>query len=249
MHNIARPNSLVRFSELCLFAAVAATTSSMVSAAITPTTSAASASAMMSLEAAHGPSVSSSSAASPIVEAAATSTLTITGTPAKAVIAGQVYIFQPIAKDAAGKTLTFSIANKPGWASFNTTSGALRGTPSAADVGAYSNILIRTSDGTTTVALPAFAVTVEQIGVKSATLSWAAPTENSDGSALTNLAGYRICYGASSTAVTHTITVSTVGITTYVVSNLSSGAYYFAIVAYNTAGVQSKKSNIVSAKL
>jgi hypothetical protein len=248
MHNIARPNSLVRFPELCLFAAVAATTSSMVSAATTLMNSGRSASATVSYESAYSPSVSSG-AASAIVEAAATSALTITGTPAKSVIAGQAYVFQPTVKDTAGKTLTFSIANKPGWASFNTASGALRGTPTAANVGTYSNIIIRTSDGTAAAALPTFAVTVTQIGVKSATLSWAAPTENADCSALTNLAGYRICYGASSAALTHTITVRTVGITTYVVSNLSSGTYYFAIVAYNTAGAQSKQSNIVSAKL
>ena len=174
---------------------------------------------------------------------------TIAGTPAKSVIAGQAYFFKPTATVAAGKKLSFAIANKPAWARFNTANGALGGTPSIADIGSYSNIDISASDGSTKVKLPAFAIGVTQIGSNSATLSWAAPTENSDGSALVNLAGYRIRYGTSKTALTHTITVSSVGITTYVISNLDSGTYYFALMAYNSAGVESRLSNIVAKKV
>src|SRR5450631_275502 len=171
---------------------------------------------------------------------------TIAGAPAKSVVAGQAYAFKPTATVAAGKTLSFSIAHKPAWASFSTSTGALGGRRAAANVGTYSNIGISASDGTTKVALPAFAITVTQIGTKSATLSWAAPTTNADGSALTNLAGYVIYYGTSKTALSHSITISSVGITTYVISNLGSSTYYFAILAYNASGVQSNLSNIVS---
>ena len=96
--------------------------------------------------------------------------------------------------------------------------------------------------------MPAFAISVTQVGTKSVTLSWAAPTENSNGTPLTNLAGYHIEYGTSRTALTHKINVASVGLTTYVISNLSSGTYYFAITAYNSSGLQSTESNIVSAK-
>jgi hypothetical protein len=122
---------------------------------------------------------------------------------------------------------------------------SINGTPSKPNVGSYSNIDISASDGTTKVALPAFAITVTQIGSKAATRSGSAPT-NSDGSALTNPAGYRIYFGTSSTSLTNSITVSSVGITSYVIGNLNSGTYYFAIMAYSTAGVQSQLSNIVS---
>ena len=171
---------------------------------------------------------------------------TIAGTPAISVVAGQAYAFKPTATVAAGKTLSFSIANKPAWATFSPSTGVLGGTPAAANVGTYSNIGISASDGTTKAALPAFAITVTQIGTKSVTLSWAAPTTNSDGSTLTNLAGYRIYYGTSKTDLSHTLTLSYVGITTYVISNLGSGTYYFAILAYNALGVQSNLSNIVT---
>jgi len=79
-----------------------------------------------------------------------------------------------------------------------------------------------------------------------ATLSWQAPTTNTDGTALTNLAGYYIRYGTSAASMNQLITVGTTGITTYVVDNLAAGTYYFAISAYTAAGVQSSLSAIVS---
>ncbi len=70
------------------------------------------------------------------------------------------YNFQPKASDADGNTLKFSIQNKPRWLVFNTTTGKLSGTPSSANVGTYSNIVISVSDGTSTASLPAFSITV-----------------------------------------------------------------------------------------
>ena len=81
------------------------------------------------------------------------------------------------------------------------------------------------------------------------TLSWSAPTENTNGSALTNLAGYIIYYGTSASAMTQTIDINTVGVLNYVVDNLSAGSWYFQIVAVNAAGEQSSPSAIVSASI
>ena len=81
------------------------------------------------------------------------------------------------------------------------------------------------------------------------TLSWSAPTENTNGSALTNLTGYIIYYGTSASAMTQTIDINTVGMLTYVVDNLSAGSWYFQIVAVNAAGVQSSPSATVSASI
>jgi hypothetical protein len=82
--------------------------------------------------------------------------------------------------------------------------------------------------------------------VGTATLSWVAPSQNTDGSALTNLAGYRIYYGTGADALTDVIDVPTVGITDYVVDNLTAGTYYFSIRAYTSAGTESDLSNVVS---
>src|SRR2546421_6575422 len=85
---------------------------------------------------------------------------TISGNPATSVVAGQNYSFTPTTTDPSGKTLTFSISNKPSWANFNAGTGQLSGTPASANVGTYSNIMISVSDGTSNAALPAFAITV-----------------------------------------------------------------------------------------
>jgi len=83
----------------------------------------------------------------------------------------------------------------------------------------------------------------------SVTLSWSAPTENTNGSALTNLSGYVIYYGTSASAMTQTIDINTVGMLTYVVDNLSAGTWYFQIVAVNAAGDVSSPSATVSASI
>jgi len=71
-------------------------------------------------------------------------------------------------------------------------------------------------------------------------LSWAAPTQNTNGSSLADLAGYRVYYGTSADALTQVIDVANV--TSYVVSGLSPGTYYFAVAAYSSAGTQSALS-------
>lgn len=172
----------------------------------------------------------------------------IGGAPTEAVAAGSVYAFTPKAAVEWSLKPTFSITDKPKWATFNTTTGELTGTPTASDVGTDTGVHIAVSDGTSVVSLPKFAITVMPAGTKSITLSWKAPTENANGSALTNLAGYRIQYGTSPAALSKTITINSVGRTTEVVTNLASGTYYFAILAYNAAGAESKLSNVVSAK-
>jgi hypothetical protein len=88
--------------------------------------------------------------------------------------------------------------------------------------------------------------TSDQEGVGQATLSWTAPDENTDGTPLINLAGYRIYYGTSADALDQVVDIPSVGVTTYVVANLMTGTYYFSIRAYNSTGAESALSNIVS---
>jgi hypothetical protein len=78
-----------------------------------------------------------------------------------------------------------------------------------------------------------------------ATLRWAPPTQNTDGTALTDLTGYRIHYGASPTALTSAIQIANPGSTSHTLSNLVPGTYYFSVRAY-TAGGESALSNVLS---
>lgn len=82
--------------------------------------------------------------------------------------------------------------------------------------------------------------------VREARLSWTPPTRNTDGSTLANLAGYRIHYGTSATALVQSIQVANASATSYTVANLSPGTYYFAVRAYSNAGTESDLSNAVS---
>lgn len=168
---------------------------------------------------------------------------TISGSPPSAVKVGESYSFTPTASDPDGDTITFSIQNKPGWASFNTSSGSLTGTPAAGDEGTYEGIGITASDGSESDSMN-FEVEVTQVALGSVTLSWTAPTENTDGSALTDLAGYRIYYGLAEGNYPNQVPIDNPGITTYVVENLSPDTYYFVTTALNSSGVESDYSNV-----
>ncbi len=79
----------------------------------------------------------------------------------------------------------------------------------------------------------------------SATLSWTAPTARTDGTPLTNLAGYTVFYGRMSGIYDYRIDISNPGILAYVVENLVSGDWYFALAAYDSQGLESDRSNEV----
>jgi len=80
----------------------------------------------------------------------------------------------------------------------------------------------------------------------SATLSWTAPTENTNGSALTPLTGYTIYYGISQGSLTKSVAVSGASTLTYQVTGLTSGTWYFAVAADAEDGTQSAMSSIGS---
>lgn len=85
---------------------------------------------------------------------------TISGIPANSVEAAETYSFTPKVNDPNGDTLTFSISNKPGWASFNQKTGTLSGTPNPNNTRNYRGIVISVSDGTSSTSLPAFGIAV-----------------------------------------------------------------------------------------
>ncbi len=91
--------------------------------------------------------------------------------------------------------------------------------------------------------------TVNQVGFSSATLSWTPPTQNTDGSPLTDLAGYKIYYGNESGNYQTSIQIDNPGITIYVVENLTPNTYYFVITAFNRIGAESDFSNEVSIQI
>lgn len=181
--------------------------------------------------------------------AAASSLPAISGQPVTALNVGAAYMFLPTAAGANGATLAFAIQNKPPWATFNASTGELAGTPGTSDIGSYGGILITVSDGVVTTAMPAFSITVTQYSTGSVTLSWLPPTTNTNGTPITNLAGYRIYYGTSASSLTHSLQITNAGITSYVIGDLSPATWYFSLVSYNSANIESPLSQVVSKKI
>jgi hypothetical protein len=175
----------------------------------------------------------------------------ISGTPPTSVTAGSPYSFHPTATGAPGNSLYFEIKNKPAWATFSMVNGSLTGTPTSAQVGTYGNIQILAVDGQMGGATPLFSITVKPAtttaaSTGTATVSWTRPTQNTNGSTLTNLAGYRLHYGTSSSNLSTVVQIPSAATTSYALKNLTAATWYFAITAYTVAGVESAKSQIVS---
>jgi hypothetical protein len=83
-------------------------------------------------------------------------------------------------------------------------------------------------------------------GNGTATLTWTPVTQNTDGTLLIDLAGYKVFYGPSATAMNVVAELPDPSLTSYVVANLSSGTWYFTVAAYTTSGTQGTISNVAT---
>jgi hypothetical protein len=87
--------------------------------------------------------------------------------------------------------------------------------------------------------LPPFSIIVTATPpTGTATLTWSAPTENIDGSMLTNLSGYRLYHGSGAESLDDVRTVAA-NTSSYEFSALAPGIHHFAISAYNSVGAES----------
>lgn len=93
--------------------------------------------------------------------------------------------------------------------------------------------------------LPAFAAAEMDVNID---LNWAPPTENVDGTVLTDLAGYNVWYGFSGGGYTQSINVADSTATTFgfPVNGIASGTTIFVVMtAYDIEGNESAYSNEV----
>jgi hypothetical protein len=174
--------------------------------------------------------------------AAAPQAPAINGSPRQSVRVGEAFEFVPIASDPAGLRLTFDIANRPAWAGFDPVSGRLSGTPAKGDAGAYERIRITVSNGAASASLPEFSVQVVDASTGQVTIGWDPPTDNVDGSPLTDLAGYRVYYGRSPGALSNRLEIANAGATTAVIENLGPATWYFSVAAYTSGNVEGERS-------
>ena len=122
------------------------------------------------------------------------------------------------------------------------------GAASCVASGAWSGVkaLTGTQVVTGVTATSTFTLTCTE-GSASAVLTWTPPTTNTDGSALTNLASYKIYHAGTSAGVAGATPITVAApATTYTVTGLSAGARHFGIKAVNAAGIESDMSNLAS---
>jgi hypothetical protein len=88
--------------------------------------------------------------------------------------------------------------------------------------------------------------TVHIAAVPTVTASWSPPTVNTDGTALTNLAGYYVCIGGAGNQPAQTIQITNPAVTSISFPNIGAGTYYLAVMAYNSSGAISPPAGPVS---
>jgi hypothetical protein len=123
----------------------------------------------------------------------------------------------------------------------NATQGA---TPVSSTTPTSSSTTVASNDKTSTNSSPPPKPNNPSTGT--ATLDWMPPTQNTDGSVLTNLAGYTVYYGTSASSLTQSVKVTNPGLTAYTLSDLPSGTWYFAVTSNSSTGIESSRSGVVS---
>jgi len=179
----------------------------------------------------------------------------ISGKPQTVATVNQPYAFKPDASDPNGDVLVFQVSRLPPWATFNAATGEISGVPPTGSTGTFGDIRISVTDGEANAALPAFSITVADSTTSpgpatgSASLSWTVPSQNDDGSPLTDLAGYRIYYGVASGDLNQRLDITSPATTSIEIPSLSSGTWYFAMASVNAAGTESVRTGAVMISL
>jgi hypothetical protein len=83
-------------------------------------------------------------------------------------------------------------------------------------------------------------------GLGTAVLSWSAPTQNIDGSALGNLAGYRVYHGTDPATLSNVVQLQGAGQASYTFTDLANGTHYFSVAALTAGGVEGERSPVRS---
>jgi hypothetical protein len=190
--------------------------------------------------AASGPAPAPGQEPAPAPAPAGNRAPTISGVANGTAQVGTAYSYTPAASDADGDSLTFTAENLPPWASIDSTTGQITGTPAAADVGEYESISITVADAAHSSVTEPFVITVKGATASAgvASLQWSQPVSKVDGSPLDDLAGYRIAYGRTADDLDHSIFISNPTQTRYDFATLASGTWYFAVIAVNANGLE-----------
>lgn len=92
----------------------------------------------------------------------------------------------------------------------------------------------------------AFALVCQWPEDAQAFMTWTPPTQNTDGSPLTDLAGYRVFWGQDPGSLSQTAQIDDPAATSFTVANLTPATWFFGVRAFTSIGAESAMSNIAS---
>jgi hypothetical protein len=140
--------------------------------------------------------------------------------------------------------LTFTITGAPEWVLLDSVTGTVSGTPDDDDAGTW-HMILSAHNGMVGSSLP-FSITVLQPPDHGhATLSWIAPTSNTNGHVLSNLVGYTIYFGNEAVPEGR-VAVNDASALGQFLENLPFGLWLFHVTARNSDGYESAPSATVS---
>ncbi|MEY8200651.1 MAG: putative Ig domain-containing protein, partial [Colwellia sp.] len=151
------------------------------------------------------------------------------------------YSFIPQAQDLDDDSLTFIVTNLPNWASFNTDSGEISGTPTLEAL--HEDIVISVSDSTDSTSLNAFYIDVRLPDPLAVTIKWQAPSQDINDEALGPIQAYKVFYGSVQGSYDQSVTINDGSATDFVINNLVPGDYFFSMVVITENGMESAMSN------
>jgi hypothetical protein len=158
-------------------------------------------------------------------------------------------------KSGGYTTLTWSATNSDGCHAYGPWSGSepVKGSSTTNGLTATATFILGCFNASGASSSAKVTVTVSGASGTStegtATLSWAAPTTNTNGTPVTPLKGYTIYYGTSEGSMSHSLVVSGGSSTSAEISGLTAGLWYFAVAADAQDGAQSAKSSIGSLEI
>lgn len=163
---------------------------------------------------------------------------------------------------AQGQTLTFTAETVTGAGSvvpnltWSTTPAATSCTASGASDWTGAKPASGTAELAAITSSRTYSLSCTWPGDTSARLTWVAPTQNTDGTALAKCASqsatgpclrsFTVHHGESATALTQTVAVNDRNATTHTITGLPVGPEFFAVRAVNGDGVSSALSGIVT---
>jgi hypothetical protein len=172
----------------------------------------------------------------------------ISGIPSDSITVGELYSFSPTTFDPDEESLSYSVDNLPAWAEFDPVTGTLSGIPESVDVGLYEDITITVTDGSVSASLSNLSILVnaEVSPTGIVQLAWKVPETRTDGTLLSldDVAGFKVYMGTSTENLEMLVDLGQDLTTSYVVTGLDAGIYYFTVTTYDIEGNESPFSNI-----